>query len=124
MIQEIQAQFWRKQTLYEGRLTTSLGSDQRGHTLVAVKCVHLKPVGHSRAQPDGEVVHLLRTEAWQTTEELGYMILSIPLRQAVDKLTNGVVDIDLLRMDILHNVRLWTALLAHTLALGTDDNTV
>ena len=124
MIEEIQAQVRRKQTLHEGRLTTSLGSDQRGHTLIAVKRIHLKPVGHSRAQPDGEIVHLLRTEAWQTTEELGQMVLSIPLRQAVDKLANGIVKPDLLRMDILHNVRLWTALLAHTLALGTDDDTV
>ena len=71
MIEEIQAQFWRKQTLYESGLTTPLSTNQRGHTLVAVKRVHLKPMGHSRTQPDGEVVHLLRTEAWQTTEELG-----------------------------------------------------
>ena len=71
MIEEIQAQVRRKQTLHEGRLTTTLRTNQRGHTLVAVKRVHLKPVGHSRAQPDGEVVHLLRAEAWQTTEELG-----------------------------------------------------
>ena len=53
MVQEIHTQFWRQQTGHKGGLSTALSTNQRRHTLIAMKRVHLKPVGHSRADPDG-----------------------------------------------------------------------
>ena len=46
------------------------------------------------------------------------MVLSVPFGQAVEIVVDGVVLTDILRVDVLLNVRLWTALLANLLALG------
>ena len=68
MSQEIFAQMGWQQTTDKNRLTTTLLSDERGHALVAVQHIHLQPMGNGRAQPDGEIVLLFRTDAWQTAD--------------------------------------------------------
>ena len=66
VIQVVLAQVLRQQSTQERRLATTLGTNQRGHALVAVVCVQLQPVGHRRAHPDGQEVQLLRADAWQS----------------------------------------------------------
>ena len=53
----------RKDPCHERCLTAALGTDQRGHALVSVNRIHLQPVGHSRAQPGGQIAVLLAADA-------------------------------------------------------------
>ena len=89
-----------------------------------MKGVHLKPVGHSRADPDGEKIQLLCTDARQTAEETGYMVLSVPLRQVAEIIADGIEGLNLIGLHHLHDVHLGTALLADPLTFGVDDDTV
>ena len=52
------------------------------------------------------------------------MVLSVPLRQAVEVTANGVVRVYLFRTNKLHDVSLRTGTLADVLALGLQDNAV
>ena len=99
MVKEILPQMRRQQALYEGGLTTTLCSYERGHTLVAMQRVHLQPVGHCRAQPDGEEGMLFGGDARQSGEELCHMVLSVPFGQTVEVLLNRVMVAYLFRVN-------------------------
>ena len=107
-----------------GGLATTLSTNQRGHTLITMKLIHLKPMGHNGAQPDGQEPLLLRSDARQTVEELGDMVLSVPFGQMRQIVANGIISRHILRMHKLHNLRLRTAFLAPLLFLGPADDTV
>ena len=120
MIQVVLAQVLGQQSSQKGRLATTLGTNQRGHALVAVVCVQLQPVGHRRAHPDSQEVQLLRADAWQSREEFGHVVLAVPLGQAIQVVLDGIECLHLLRVDVLLDVALRTALLEHVLSLGLN----
>ena len=114
----------RKQPSHEGGLTTALGSDEGRHTLIAVKHVQLEPMGCHRTEPDGKEGMLFGTEAGQTAEQTGHMVLTVPLGQTVEEHLDGIEDRNLVGLKKLRDLRLRTALFQHMLPLGVDDNTV
>ena len=118
VIQIILAQRWWQQPMEIGGLATALSTNQRRHALIAVKLVHLKPVGHDGAQPDGQKPLLFRSDARQAVEELGDMVLSVPFGQIRQIVADGIISLHILRMHKLHDLRLRTAFLAHLLLLG------
>ena len=120
MVEVILTQMLRQQTTHEGGLSATLTSDERRHTLITMKHVHLQPVGHSRSQPDGEIVQLLGGDAWNTGKNLGYMVLSVPCRQIVQKILYRIILRHFLRFHILLNLRLRVPLFQHLFALGTN----
>ena len=124
VVQEILAQMRRQQTLEEGGLSAALSSNERRHNLIAVQGVHLQPMSHTGAQPDAEKILLFCADSRQATEQLRYMVLSVPLGQVVKVIANGVIRANLLRMNKLHNIRLWIGTFANILTLGTKDNAV
>ena len=124
VVQEILAQMRRQQTLEEGGLSAALSSNERRHNLIAVQGVHLQPMGHTGTQPDAEKILLFCADTRQATEQLRYMVLSVPLGQVVEIIANGVIRANLFRMNKLHDIRLWIGTLADVLALGTKDNAV
>ena len=91
MLQIILAQMRWQQPALEGGLATTLSADQRRHTFIAVKRVHLQPMGHCRAQPDGKIRRLLGADAGQSAKETSHMVLSVPLGQVVEVVADGVV---------------------------------
>ena len=54
----------------ERSFSATLSTNQRWHAFIAVKGVHLKPVGYHRQKPGTEVSLLFRGDTWQTTKEL------------------------------------------------------
>ena len=78
MVEIILTQLRGQQSTHKGGLTTTLSAYKRRYTLIAVQHIHLQPMGHGRAEPDGEIVKLLRTDARYATKYPGDMVLSIP----------------------------------------------
>ena len=124
MIQIVLTQVQRQETTHEGGLSTTLSSDERWYALVSMQHIHLKPVGHRRAQPDCEIVQLLGSDAWNASEDFGYVVLSIPLRQSFEECLHRIVLRNLFRLHVLRNFRLRTSLLQNLFALGTNDDAV
>ena len=124
MIQIVLPQMRRQHPGQEGRLATPLRAYKSRYALVAMNGVHLQPVSHHRAHPGGEIAHLLGVHSGQSAEEPSYVVLSVPLRQTVEILSDGVKNIDFIGVDKLHNLRLWRTPLAYLHSLGTDDDAV
>ena len=124
MIQIILAQLGRQQTTHKGRLATTLRANQRRHTLVAVKRVHLQPVCHSGTNPDSEETVLFRAETRQSAEDSCHMILPVPLRQAVEELSDGIKERHLFRLHIHLNLCTRTSLLQNDLTFCSEDDAV
>ena len=78
MVQIVASQMWRQQAHEEGGLATSLRSNQRWHTFVAVNSVHLHPMGHSRAKPGGQIAQQFRIHTWQPLKQSCHMVLAVP----------------------------------------------
>ena len=124
VVQEILAQMLGQQSFKEGGLAAALISNERRHYFVAVKSVHLKPMGHSRTEPDAKISQLLGSDSRQSFKEFRHMVLSVPLWQRVQVVANGVIRAYLFRINKLHDVTLRIMPLADILALGTMDNAV
>ena len=124
VVQEILLQMLGQQATEERGLATTLRTNQRGHHLIAVQRVHLKPVGHHRAHPYKKVRELLGAEARNATEQLSHMVLSVPLGQVVQVVLDGVERRNVLRVDILLDIRLGVASLADILTFGLHDDAV
>ena len=124
MVEIILTQVYRQQSTHESGLSATLSPNQRRHALVAVQHIQLQPEGNGRAQPDREIVQLLGGDARDASKYLCDMVLSVPLRQVIEKLLHGIVLRHLFRLHILRNLRLRTALLQYVLALGTNHDTV
>ena len=90
MVQIVLSQLRRQQATHEGGLATTLFSNQRWHTFIAMKYVHLQPMRHYRTNPDSQKTVLFGAEAWDATEHRGHIILSIPVRQCVDERCDGI----------------------------------
>ena len=86
--------------------------------------IHLQPVGHCRAQPDGEEGMLFGGDARQSGEELSHMVLSVPFGQTVEVLLNRVMVAYLFRVNQLLNLRLGITLFADVLTSGANHDTV
>ena len=124
MIHVVLSQPRWQEAAQEGRLPASLRPDEHGHALVAVQGVHLQPVGNSRAQPYGEERRLLRAHAWQPAEQLGHMVMAVPLGKTLQKLLHGVEQRHFLRAHVQLDVCLWGVSLAYILAHSTQDDAV
>ena len=124
MVEIVLTQVYRQQSTHESSLSATLSSNERRHTLVSMQHIHLQPVGNGRAQPDREIVQLLRGDARDTSKHLCNVVLSVPLRQTFKKHLRRIVLRHLFRPHILCYLRLRTALLQYVLALGTNHDTV
>ena len=124
MVQKILTKLRRQHTHHKSGLSASLGANQRRHALIAVKRIHLQPMGYSSTQPDGQVVKMLCADTRKATEELCHMVLSIPCGQTIEEVLNRIELSHLLRVHKLHDFRFGRALLYHMFALGTDDDAV
>ena len=78
MVEEVLAQLFGQQQAAEGALAATLCANQRGHHLIAVQRIHLQPVSHHRAHPDGEPVALVAADAGQAVEEGTHVVLAVP----------------------------------------------
>ena len=121
---EVLTEMLGQQPCHEGCLSTSLCTNQRRHTLIAMNSVHLEPMRNSRAKPYGQEAMLFCADTRQSTEQLRHMIPSVPLGQAVKIFPDRVIDWNLFGVDQLHDLRLRTAFLNDSLALGSDDDAV
>ena len=54
------SQLQGQQSTHKGGLTTTLITNKRRHTFIAMKHIHQLPMSHSRTKPDGEIVQLFR----------------------------------------------------------------
>lgn len=124
MIEIIGTQVRRKQTYGEGALAATLGADQDGNALVAMLCVHAQPMGYGRSDPDGTPRELFAADAWQTTEEVGHMVVSVPGREGTEEVAYGIVGWDGVRANVLLDVLLGGLVATHSLLLGMTDDGV
>ena len=124
MVQIVLSQSGRQQPHQEGGLAASLSTDERRHTFIAVDGVHLQPVGHNRPQPRGQIAHQLRVHPRQAVEESSHVVLAVPSRQVLQIVGDGVEGVNLIGVDILHDVRLWRAVLTESVTLCADDDSV
>ena len=124
VVQIILTQCRWQQAMEEGGLAASLSANQRGYALIAVKRIHLQPVGHSRAQPGGEIALLLGGDAWQSAEQLADVILSVPAGQCVQIVADRIMYGYIFRVYKLQDFRLRTPFLAYLLLLGPADDAV
>ena len=124
MVQIVLAQVFRQQSFHESRLATTLRTNQRRHTLIAMQRVHLQPMGHSRTEPDTQIRQHFGADTRQATEYTCHMVLSVPLGKVGQKLPDGVECRDILGIDVRLDVRLRILPLTDVLAPGSQDDAV
>ena len=124
MVEIVLTQLGRKESTHKSGLSAALRSDQSGHALIAMKRIHLQPMGHNGSNPRGQKGVVLRAKAWDSAEEVSHMVLAIPLREIAQKVLSGVEQRHFLRLDILRNLSLGTSLLQDLLLLSPDYDAV
>ena len=124
MIQIVLAQMFWQQTTQEGGLSTTLSSNERRHYFISMKSIHLKPMGYSRTQPFGKKSSLLRGDAWDSSEEVGHIIVTIPLRQRIQIVGNRIELGHKVRSNIQFDISLRVLHLITSIFLSSKDDSV
>ena len=94
-----------------------------GHALVAVNIIQLQPMSHRRAEPDGQPIDLFGRDAGQAAEQLRHAVATIPCREAVQPVFDGVEQRDIIAVDLFREQRL-QGLHPIELLAGSDDDAV
>lgn len=89
VVEVVLTQLERKESTHKSGLSAALRSDQSGHAFIAMERIHLQPMGHNGSNPGGQKAVMLCAEAWDSTEEISHMVLTIPLREMAQKVLSG-----------------------------------
>ena len=122
VVEEILSQIVRKQTIGKGTLATTLFADKHRSGFVAMKHIHLQPVGDSRTEPGGAPSQLFTCKSRNSAKEFSHMVLSIPFRQLLEIFPDRVKLRNLFRTYELLNILSGRLLASHTQPLGMTDD--
>ena len=84
VVEEILSQIVRKQAISKGTLAATLFADKHRSGFVAMKHIHLQPVGDSRTEPGGAPSQLFACQPRNPAKEFSHMVLTIPFRQVLE----------------------------------------
>ena len=107
VVEIVASQSLRQQSEGKRALAATLLSDEHGHSLVAMLAIHLQPMRHHRAEPYGTPSHRLHRHSGNAVEEVGNVVVSVPLGQCVEEIANGTELPHGIRLDILVDVLTW-----------------
>ena len=124
MVQIILLQMLGQQAAQESGLSTTLTSNERRHYLIAMKRVHLQPMGHHSTKPGSQEGSLLCADAWNAREEVGHIVVSIPFGQRLQIVNNRIERLHLFRFHIQLDQVLGIALLQDTLTQHSQHDAV
>ena len=122
VVEEILSQMIRQQAIGEGTLAATLLADKHRSGFVAMKHIHLQPVGNSRTEPGGAPSQLFACQPRNSAKEFSHMVLTIPFRQVLEIFPDRVKLRNLFRTYELLNILSGRLLASHTQPLGMTDD--